>query len=584
MFPDTTTPTPLPPGDPLLGADPLTAFAPHVEDEARDAAHFALADVEGPGFSRAWHVRTTREIGPPWTAALHARPARAIDAGDVILLRFFARSPTNAGRFDVFVRKLGHTSNIEAAIHVGTSWEEFLLPFFSKDAFTAEAGPVFEFRFGFPPQTVEIGGVEVLDYGHRVPLRDVPRTRFSYAGREAGAAWREEARARIEQLRKRDVVLRVVDAHGRPVAGARVDLTQTRSAFHFGAALQMRRLVVDTPDNLVYRRKVEELFNAAGTENDLKWVVCACDWGSEYSHEQTLAGLRWLRRRGLHTRGHVLVWPGWKDLPRFIKALHGTPDEARIPALVRERIVEIIRATRGLLDEWDVVNEPCDSTDLLRMFGRDIMAGWFSLAREELPDAPLYLNDFGNHDQDADPAHVAHFEETARFLQSLHAPISGLGIQAHMTGQPSAPTAVLATLDRYATLGLPIRFTEFDVWTDDEELQADYTRDFLTLAYSHAAVVGVQFWGFWENAHWRRNAALFRADWSEKPNGRAYRDLVLDAWRTRASLVTDVEGLCAVRAFHGDYAADVSAGGATFPLHLRVEPGSSTQIVSLPTP
>ena len=33
-------------------------------------------------------------------------------------------------------------------------------------------------------------------------------------------------------------------------------------------------------------------------------------------------------------------------------------------------------------------------------------------------------------------------------------------------------------------------------------MQADYTRDFLILAFSHPSVVGVQLWGFWENAHW----------------------------------------------------------------------------------
>ncbi len=70
--------------------------------------------------------------------------------------------------------------------------------------------------------------------------------------------------------------------------------------------------------------------------------------------------------------------------------------------------------------------------------------------------------------------------------------------------------------------------------TDDEALQADYTRDFLILAFSHPAVVGVQVWGFWEKTHWRPRAAMYRADWTEKPNGRAYRSLVLDQWRTRS--------------------------------------------------
>ena len=43
--------------------------------------------------------------------------------------------------------------------------------------------------------------------------------------------------------------------------------------------------------------------------------------------------------------------------------------------------------------------------------------------RAELPDAALYFNDFSNHDATTDAAHVAHFEETTRFLLDHGAPV-----------------------------------------------------------------------------------------------------------------------------------------------------------------
>jgi len=135
------------------------------------------------------------------------------------------------------------------------------------------------------------------------------------------------------------------------VANAKVKIDQKRSAFHWGTALQMRRLVVDEPDNLRYREKTLELFNAASTENDLKWPVWLGEWGSEFSQEQTLAGLRWLRAQKFHTRGHVLVWPGRKNLPKPVQDLLDTPRKSEIPEMIRAHIHEMAEATRGLLDE-----------------------------------------------------------------------------------------------------------------------------------------------------------------------------------------------------------------------------------------
>ena len=51
---------------------------------------------------------------------------------------------------------------------------------------------------------------------------------------------------------------------------------------------------------------------------------------------------------------------------------------------------------------------------------------------------------------------------------------------------------------QFATLGLPVRITELDIDSNDEELQADYFRDFLTASFSHPNINGIMIWGFWE--------------------------------------------------------------------------------------
>jgi hypothetical protein len=74
-----------------------------------------------------------------------------------------------------------------------------------------------------------------------------------------------------------------------------------------------------------------------------------------------------------------------------------------------------------------------------------------------------------------------------------------MGMQGHMGASPTGIPSIQAALQcySYAFPDLNIRVTEFTVDTDDEDLQADYTRDFYTMLFSHPEVVSVQFWGFW---------------------------------------------------------------------------------------
>jgi GH35 family endo-1,4-beta-xylanase len=573
-----------PAGEPLIAPGaPLPAF--RITGSNGSATQVA---VTGQAFADAWRVETRVDSSPPWAIEFRAPVARAVARGDVALLRFFARavatSDESGGAYlRLVVQKASPEweKSLDGTHTLTKEWREFLLPFAFAADYAAGAVEV-SYGMGFKRQTIELGGFDFVYYGKGVPLASLPRTRSTYAGREADAPWRAAALARIERERKGGFTIAVVDAQDRPVPEAAVRVEQRKSAFHFASALQMARIAGDSADNRIYRQKVLELFNAASTENDLKWPAWSGQWGSAYARAQTLAGLTWLRQHGLHVRGHVLVWPGWNNLPAAIRDLRGTAQQDEIPARTLAHIADIGGATRDLVQEWDVLNEPYTNHDLMDVFGPGIQVDWFKAARAAHPTAPLFLNDYSNHDAGLDAGHVAHFEATARYLREQGAPLGGLGLQAHIGGSPSPPPNVLAVLDRYAAFGLPVRFTEFDISTDDEELQADYTRDFLTLAYSHPTVVGVQLWGFWERAHWIPRAAMFRADWSEKPNARVWKSLVLDQWRTRAGGTTDAEGRWRGRGFHGEYVVTVEHGGRSYEQVFALRAGEAAPTVRVP--
>jgi endo-1,4-beta-xylanase len=112
-------------------------------------------------------------------------------------------------------------------------------------------------------------------------------------------------------------------------------------------------------------------------------------------------------------------------------------------------------------------------------------------------------------------------------------------------------------------------------------LQADYMRDFLIAAFSHPSVVGVVMWGFWEGRDWYPDAALYRKDWSIKPNGRVWEDLVLKQWWTDVKGKSDKRGCFQTRGFLGDYKIEVTYKGRSKAVPVKLEKGGTKIRITL---
>jgi endo-1,4-beta-xylanase len=547
-----------------------------------------IVAVTGQPFAQAARIDVQRPTGEFWASAISAPSTQALNAGDIVLVRLRLRAvQTTDESGSVFCQVFAegpapdYAKSISQQVSAGLEWTEYFLPFTMGGTYPAGQ---FTFNLGFGasarPQVLEIGGVEVLGYGKTRTLAEMPRTRFTYEGREPWAAWRAAAAERIERLRKATYAVRVVNGAGQPVADARVRVRLERHAFEFGTAFPAARIVNQTTaDNRTFRAKLLELFSAGSPENDLKWPPWEGDWGSGYARTQTLAALADLHRQGLALRGHVLVWPSSRNLPNSITALLPTRDPA-VPGKVLAHIDDIVPATREWLGEWDVLNEPYDNHELMDLYGEGVMADWFRRARERHPTARLYINDYGILSGGGlNAAKQAHYETTIRKILAAGAPVDGIGFQGHFEGSPTGLTRVWSLLERYANAfpAQVFKITEFDLDTEDEELQADYTRDFLTLIFSHPKAAGFQVWGFWEGAHWKPRAAMYRRDWTEKPNGRAFREQVNGAWRTDEARVTGAEGRVAGRGFLGAYAVEVELGGRTTRVAL-VLPASGAEV------
>lgn len=492
-------------------------------------------------------------IGANW------RTARPIRQGDVLYARVAMRSlgaRQESGESEglLYFRKEGGGERQPQTFSVGQEWTSIVFPFVAREDVPAGQG-VLAISFGNLEQTFEIAGMQLLNFGTRVKLADLPLTRFTYAGREPGAAWRRAALQRIEQLRTAPISIRVVDAEGKPVPGARVRAELVQPEFPWGSEVDAEMLAATGPDADRYRQEVLALFDTTVIGNGLKWP----NWSNPQRRANAERAIDWLRAHGKRVKGHNLVWPAWKFTPAAIA--NDPAQRARIGELVAAHIGEITSATKGKLIGWDVINEPVHETDYFKVVPAERAADWFKMAARSDPALQLTLNEYAMLNRSSSPLFIREFKDYAAMLRAHGARIDILGVQGHVGQTPRAPAMVLSDLDLLAEGGNQVQITEFDINTPDAGLQADYTRDFLIAVYSHPAVTGFLQWGFWEGTHWKPDAAMFRKDWTPKPNLAVWRELVLGQWKTRVDSRAGDAGQLDARGHRGRYRASASAGG-----------------------
>jgi GH35 family endo-1,4-beta-xylanase len=219
--------------------------------------------------------------------------------------------------------------------------------------------------------------------------------------------------------------------------------------------------------------------------------------------------------------------------------------------------------------DWDVVNEPYSNHDFMDILGNAEMVEWFKLARAADPKVKLYINDYGVLESGlANNRHADHYFKTIQYLIDQGAPLDGIGFQGHVGSRLTAPADLLAVLDKFSVFDKRFKITELDINLDNEDdLRADYMRDFMTVCFSHDRVDGILHWGFWAGRHWIPQAALFDKEWNLRPHGKAYEDLVFKTWWTDQSVRSDARGEATVRGFLGDY--DVLVEGRSVPAVLK---------------
>ena len=383
------------------------------------------------------------------------------------------------------------------------------------------------------------------------------------------AALFAEAAARIEQHRKEDVRIKVLDADGKPVAGAVINVEQVSHEFLFGCNIFKWGTCRTEEENKAYNDRYAALLNYATL--GYYWPSYERQRGNP-NHEYAKRVAEWCKANGIATKGHPLAW-NHSDARWFAEV-----DADELFRLQLARISDCIQTMAGWIDCWDVVNEATHfdragqsplHTAMWNKVGKiEFVKACFIEARKAGPKATLLINDY------------RHDAEYARLIEQLvdaeGKPLYDvIGIQSHMHGGVWSNRQIWDACERFARFGVPLHFTELTIlsgengwerespWLTTPEGEAKQQEDVVrvyTMLFSHPAVEAITWWDFSDQGAWQRAPAGFlRDDMTPKPAYDALLDLIKNRWMTQVPLTTDENGIATVRAFRGGYKVHVGA-------------------------
>ncbi|MEV0235239.1 endo-1,4-beta-xylanase [Nonomuraea sp. NPDC050786] len=216
------------------------------------------------------------------------------------------------------------------------------------------------------------------------------------------------------------------------------------------------------PDTLgVHGELLARHFNGVTPGNELKWDATEPREG-EFTFADGDYLVDFATRHGMTIRGHTLAWhsqtPDW---------VFQNADKELLLKRLETHVRTLVTRYKGKIAAWDVVNEVVDENqpDGLRrskwyeIAGLDFIRTAFRVAHEADPDAKLFINDYNTEFPRKREALYA----LVKRLKGEGVPIDGVGHQLHLNIEHPPASAVEATIERFATLGVDQQVTELDV-------------------------------------------------------------------------------------------------------------------------
>lgn len=377
------------------------------------------------------------------------------------------------------------------------------------------------------------------------------------------------AQQRIREVRMKDTELYVL-MDGKPVPNVQVSFRMKNHQFLFGAVCYSHGKLANQEQEDRFTRYFRELMN---------YTMVAYHWGNYepergvYNEPYTGELVDWADRLGIKKKLHALIWH--EVCPDWLK-------DGEVEKEYFRRISHLMQTYGDRFDFFDLANETTVNDRFnnpvsrwIREIGPMNMMKFASkLVRSYKPDAKLLFGDWN-----------VHGEEYFNFLREMrenNIDIDIIGMQSHMHRDQWTHEETLRVIDRAAAFGWPIHFPECSVMSgkpvgymeysadaqnqyieSEEDLywQAEFTREFYTLVFSHPAVEALSWFDFTDHRWLGAPAGLVNDDIYPKPVYNALKRLIHEDWHSDVDTFTNEYGVARARLFCGNYDISVKIKG-----------------------
>ncbi|MBN2351092.1 MAG: endo-1,4-beta-xylanase [Spirochaetales bacterium] len=320
---------------------------------------------------------------------------------------------------------------------------------------------------------------------------------------------------------------------GKTPAGRPLRELAAKRGILIGAAIDPWR--IDQPDLAAL---IAREFDSIIAENEMKCAMIARD-PEKYDFGLADRLVAFVEKNKMKMRGHTLVWH--QSVPDWLSRSGWNKEQAL--DWLHTYITTVVSHFKGKIYCRDVVNEVFEPNGKFtgkyksywyKTCGEEYIEKAFVWAREDDPDAKLYINDvsceIANRQSNA-------IHEWIKAARTRGVPVDGIGFQAHLAEETKIDyDKIRANFNRFKDLGLELQITEMDVRIDGpptpEKLahQASICREYLKIAIEFG-MPAFTVWGVSDKDSWVPGAfrgycaaLLFDKELKPKPAYYAHRE------------------------------------------------------------
>ncbi|WP_298652770.1 endo-1,4-beta-xylanase [uncultured Proteiniphilum sp.] len=384
--------------------------------------------------------------------------------------------------------------------------------------------------------------------------------------------WNEQVQnkisADIEKNRKSDAVLKFENLP----AGTQIEIKQISHDFLFGGNIFLFGDCGSPKKNKKYEETFGDLFNAATIP--FYWKTLEPEQGNlrfeagssyEYRRPPTDPVVDFCESKGINMNGHAIIYgmrrwghPTWMPEDREIMEEH-----------FEKHIRKLAERYKGRIQRWDVVNEPTDQANRGAM-PDDYTYKSFRWAMEYFPDLVKFnINDSDMH---WDMTLYRRYLEIVRNLIDRGIRLDYVGLQMHIFNPDESrkiadgadiltPEKIYKRLDLMSEAGRPLHVSEVTVSAPDDSeegkaIQAEITKNFYRLWFSHSNVMGITWWNVVDGGAAPGEpsfSGIYDKELRLKPVYHVLDELINNEWRTQTIVKTSNDGVVKFRGFKGRY-------------------------------